>query len=626
MPKYLLLRLLLVLNFQSALSFSLLGYGWSDFTKNYIGEISGHSTSNSYNPLMCFSQCMRHYKSCKAVSYIEFYRMCYLHNTLRDTEYHPGAMFALKDDFETVFPTKDSLMESCSEEPCKNNGWCVSTPSQFTCACRAEEDFYGDTCEIPVPRDIPEWGTWTSWSNCPVTCGVGYQERERICEESSSTDNDLYCEGHDRDYRKCYVGVCPTWSMWSEVYSESPPADVISRERYCRYGGTQNIDNGCQGDSEQQLALKLKTVPVRISGSPSVGEGFIEIFSAIAGRWGVINGESWDMSAATVSCRQLGFAGAFSAFGNYTTNGELTSVVGGVHCNGDERSLLSCHPSEWGKLSMLSSNDIASVACMIDGGWSKWSEWSSCSKSCGWGMRTRYRQCDSPAPRNGGKDCNNDDAEEQRPCRTAMACNCSIYNITHGDVFDNATAHMSVVSFQCHHGYVSEVSTSMCVDGTWSSLDPCKDLDECSVSGLNNCTEQCINTEGSYECRCFSQTYQSKCYFLSIDRKTWYDAKSFCRDRGTESDLVKIEDINELNFVQGFSTTLWIGLNDQMTEGVYKWADGSAYNGLISWSPDMPDNGGIFREEDCCDLSPSGLNDNDCSAEVRFICERPVRG
>ncbi|XP_070531968.1 uncharacterized protein [Ptychodera flava] len=515
MSKRALLYLSFALNFQFALPFALIGHGWSDFTRDYIGKISGHSTSNSYNPLMCFSQCMRHYKSCKVVSYIEFYSMCYLHNTLRDTEYHPGAMVAMKDGFETVFPTKNKLMESCSEEPCKNNGWCVSTPSQFTCVCRAEEDFYGDKCETSA-RDIPEWGTWTSWSNCPVICGVGYQERERVCGELSTTDNDFYCDGHNRDYRKCNVDVCPTWSMWSEVYSEPQSANVISRERYCRYGGTQNIDSGCQGDSEQQLTSKLKTVPVRISGSSSLGEGFIEIFSAITGRWGVINGDWWDMSTANVSCRQLGFAGAFSAFGNYTSNDELTSVVGGVHCNGDERSLLSCHLSEWGKVFILSSDDIASVTCVVD-------------------------------------------------------------------------------------------------------------LDECSDSGLNNCTEQCINSKGSYECRCDTHAFQSKCYYYSKTSKTWDDAKNYCRNRGSLSDLVEIEDLDEFNFIQEVFVHVWIGLNDQANEGDYRWADGSAYNpSAISWSSGNPNNGGSpFGNEDCGEMSSYGLNDKECETRIEFVCERP---
>eukprot|EP00795_Rhopilema_esculentum_P001382 gene1382-15786_t len=39
------------------------------------------------------------------------------------------------------------------------------------------------------------------------------------------------------------------------------------------------------------------------------------------------------------------------------------------------------------------------------GGWTEWLSWSSCSKSCGGGLRTRRRECTNPSPWNGGDDC-----------------------------------------------------------------------------------------------------------------------------------------------------------------------------------------------------------------------------
>ena len=40
-----------------------------------------------------------------------------------------------------------------------------------------------------------------------------------------------------------------------------------------------------------------------------------------------------------------------------------------------------------------------------DGGYSEWSSWSQCSKTCGDGRHSRSRSCTNPPPSPGGKDC-----------------------------------------------------------------------------------------------------------------------------------------------------------------------------------------------------------------------------
>ena len=39
------------------------------------------------------------------------------------------------------------------------------------------------------------------------------------------------------------------------------------------------------------------------------------------------------------------------------------------------------------------------------GGYTDWSEWSACSKTCDGGIKKRTRSCTNPSPTNGGKNC-----------------------------------------------------------------------------------------------------------------------------------------------------------------------------------------------------------------------------
>ena len=55
----------------------------------------------------------------------------------------------------------------------------------------------------------------------------------------------------------------------------------------------------------------------------------------------------------------------------------------------------------------------------VNGGWSEWSSWSTCSYTCGGGTQKRVRLCSEPFAANGGLECSGQ-PEEFRPCNEQL--------------------------------------------------------------------------------------------------------------------------------------------------------------------------------------------------------------
>ena len=72
------------------------------------------------------------------------------------------------------------------------------------------------------------------------------------------------------------------------------------------------------------------------------------------------------------------------------------------------------------RLIMLYQREITPCIFAVHGGWSRWSGWGPCSKSCGTGSQERSRSCTQPAPKYGGKSCPGT-AGEKRMCNK-QAC------------------------------------------------------------------------------------------------------------------------------------------------------------------------------------------------------------
>ncbi|XP_071264063.1 CD209 antigen-like protein C isoform X2 [Salvelinus alpinus] len=125
------------------------------------------------------------------------------------------------------------------------------------------------------------------------------------------------------------------------------------------------------------------------------------------------------------------------------------------------------------------------------------------------------------------------------------------------------------------------------------------------------------------------QQFNSSWYFLSTETKTWEESREDCLERG--ADLVIINSDME-QFLIGLNKGAWIGLTDSVSEGTWRWVDGTPLT-ISYWHSQQPDNGRDDPkngEEDCVELNTEtwppakAWNDQSCLDNRHWICEKVV--
>ncbi|KAK9539956.1 hypothetical protein VZT92_002435 [Zoarces viviparus] len=119
----------------------------------------------------------------------------------------------------------------------------------------------------------------------------------------------------------------------------------------------------------------------------------------------------------------------------------------------------------------------------------------------------------------------------------------------------------------------------------------------------------------------------SRCYFLSTEKKTWEHSRKYCQSK--DADLVVISSRQELRTLyrlDGDADLLfWIGLSDITGTTGWKWVDGSALTEPF-WQSGQPDRSPT-KVEDCVEMyhfNPAMASwvDVPCGVERRWLCEK----
>ncbi|XP_078670160.1 uncharacterized protein LOC144910683 isoform X25 [Branchiostoma floridae x Branchiostoma belcheri] len=229
------------------------------------------------------------------------------------------------------------------DNPCANGGTCMSMDvgdgdgdsvrSEYSCQC--PPGFTGMTCEIPLPTVCDE-----------NTCENGGRCVTATCSEGSGDCDPEFrcvCPPGVTGYRCEFVlGICEEDSCFNDgECMQVPCKDYYSCE--CRNGF--NGPRCAMGESDAAFAV------IRLVGGATEFEGRVEVRNRTGnGEWGTICDDDFDINAANVVCKQLGYGPALQLSGSHVFGeGSGPIWLDDVRCSGDEESLLDCPSGDWGE-------------------------------------------------------------------------------------------------------------------------------------------------------------------------------------------------------------------------------------------------------------------------------------
>lgn len=112
------------------------------------------------------------------------------------------------------------------------------------------------------------------------------------------------------------------------------------------------------------------------------------------------------------------------------------------------------------------------------------------------------------------------------------------------------------------------------------------------------------------------QNYNGHSYYRSTGVANWTTAKQNCINMSGH--LVTVTTAAENSFISGLWPSGWIGLTDEVTEGVWKWVTGETYS-YTSWNGGEPNNSG---NEDYIQFVGAGKwNDLNNNSSLPYVLE-----
>ena len=109
-------------------------------------------------------------------------------------------------------------------------------------------------------------------------------------------------------------------------------------------GNCYDVCNGVGHPRKGSPNVRLARYPTMTRFPSNNSLGVVEMF--VEDNWFPVCGTNWDLRAAAVACRDLGYGDPIKIFmGPSSLKGYTTNMIKKLNCTGKEETLIGCHQS-----------------------------------------------------------------------------------------------------------------------------------------------------------------------------------------------------------------------------------------------------------------------------------------
>ncbi|XP_056001739.1 coadhesin-like [Ostrea edulis] len=269
--------------------------------------------------------------------------------------------------------------------------------------CRgATVQYKSQSCLIrhcPVNGKWTQFGPFTKWTPCNITCGDGIITRQQVCScmNPSPAHGGRQCSGSEinMERKPCNSKPCPVNGKWTGFGASTnwTPCNVT-----------------CGGGTTTRKQVRTCTNPAPAHGGTHC------------------SGSSVKIEKRDCNLNPCPVNGKWILFGSFTkwTPCNIT-CGGGITTRQQDRSCTNPSPAHGGKQCSGSEINMErracnSKPCPVNGKWTDFgafTNWTSCNVTCGGGTTTRkqVRTCTNPTPAHGGTQCSGPSVKvEKKDC------------------------------------------------------------------------------------------------------------------------------------------------------------------------------------------------------------------